>query len=218
MAAPTQRVAAARNYCESCGRPVPAGAASCQNCAAVVAAQAVPAPSRPSAGYASPPPQTKTPSSKKKLVAVAVVAVVVIAALAAVIVFSSSGGSSTPSAIYEKTASPGGWTITISEITKTDVGWDDVKVRVSEGTDFVEWETQTIAHDEGNTVAAIYGSRTLGGTAVMLQVSDVTGNGFVGAGDYFELMATFDSGTDYSTVLIYEPSDERMGDGITFVG
>ena len=155
---------------------------------------------------------------------------VVLAAVLYVMVLGFGGTSTqTPAATYQKNTIANGQKITIVSITKTDVPWDDVKIQVSDGTTIVEW-TPTKANQLTST-AKNYSILTglKGGAAgvtditVCLLLTDVSGNGYVSGTDFFTVFtyggaAGFASGTQYSAVLLYEPSGERCGQAITFTG
>ena len=146
---------------------------------------------------------------------------VVLAAVLYVMVLGFGGTSTTtPAATYSKAATAGGQQVNVVSITKTDVGWDLIKVQVSDGTNFAEWETNTADLDGGAAITANYGSKALGTLTVWLNVTDVGGNGFVSGSDYLRVTANpaFSSATQYSVVLIYTETGEKIGTGITFNG
>jgi flagellin-like protein len=148
---------------------------------------------------------------------------VVLAAVLYVMVLGFGGTSTqTPAATYQKNTITNGQKITIVSITKTDVPWDDVKIQVSDGTNIAQWsptkafQSSTVGHNYST-------SATLTGLVVCVWLTDVSGNGYVSGTDYFTVFtyggATgFSSGTQYSAVLLYEPSGERCGQAITFTG
>jgi len=161
------------------------------------------------------------------VVAIVVILVVVVPiVLSAVLYFMvlGFGGTSTqtPAATYQKNTIANGQKITIVSITKTDVPWDDVKIQMSDGTNIAEWsptkafQSSTLGHNYSTSAA-------LTGLTVCLWIYDVSGNGFVNGADFFTVFtyggATgFTSDTQYSAVLLYEPSGERCGQAITFTG
>jgi FlaG/FlaF family flagellin (archaellin) len=148
---------------------------------------------------------------------------VVLAAVLYVMVLGFGGTSTqTPGAAYQKNTIANGQKITIVSITKTDVPWDDVKIQVSDGTNIAQWSPTKAAL---STVTGVNYSTatTLTGLTVCVWIYDVSGNGFVSGTDYFTVFtyggATgFSSATQYSAVLLYEPSGERIGQSITFTG
>ncbi|OGS55447.1 MAG: hypothetical protein A3K60_05465 [Euryarchaeota archaeon RBG_19FT_COMBO_56_21] len=149
---------------------------------------------------------------------------VVLAAVLYVMVLGFGGTSTTtPAATYAKTTATNGQKISILSITKTDVPWDDVKVQLSDGTNFAEWDTVTTDLDGGGALTKNYTTDTLGSLTVCLLVTDVSGNGFVSGTDYFVVYtyggATgFSAGSSYSAALIYTVTGEKMGTGQTFTG
>jgi len=146
---------------------------------------------------------------------------VVLAAVLYVMVLGFGGTSTqTPAATYQKNTITNGQKITIVSITKTDVPWDDVKIQVSDGTTILAWSPTKAA--QSTTTSIPLGAQTLStGLSVSVNLTDVSGNGFVSGTDYFTIQATtgaFASGTQYTAVLLYEPSGERCGQSITFTG
>ncbi|MCJ7463343.1 MAG: type IV pilin N-terminal domain-containing protein [Thermoplasmata archaeon] len=147
---------------------------------------------------------------------------VVLAAVLYVMVLGFGGTSTqTPAATYQKNTITNGQKITIVSITKTDVPWDDVKIQVSDGTNIAAWSPTKAALS--TTVAVNYTTQTLGSLTICVIVTDVSGNGYVSGTDYFQVFTyggatAFASGTQYSAVLLYEPSGERCGQAITFTG
>ena len=149
---------------------------------------------------------------------------VVLAAVLYVMVLGFGGTTShTPVATYSKNTIANGQKITIVSITKTDVPWDDVKIQVSDGTNIAEWNTTKAAVIAAGTAAVNLTTQSLGSLTVCVVLTDVSGNGYVSGTDFFTAFtyggATgFASGTQYSAVLLYEPSGERIGQAITFTG
>lgn len=151
---------------------------------------------------------------------------VVLAAVLYVMVLGFGGTSqTTPAATYSKAPITNGQQIGIVSITRADVSWDQIKVQMTDGTNFVEWETAAADLDGGSAVTQNYSTKTLGtgGPVICCQVTDIGGNGFVSGTDYFRLFtyggATgLSSGTTYTAVLVYTETGERIGTGITFNG
>ncbi len=149
---------------------------------------------------------------------------VVLAAVLYVMVLGFGGTSqTTPAATYSKQTITAGQRINIVSITKTDVGWDDIKVQLTDGTNFAEWEPVTADLDGGSATSANYSTDALGTITVACWVFDVGGNGYVSGSDYFTLFTyggatAFSSSGSYSAVLIYVPTGEKIGTGQTFTG
>jgi len=149
------------------------------------------------------------------------VAITVVRAAVLYVMVLGFGGTSTqtPAATYQKNTITNGQKITIVSITKTDVPWDDVTIQVSDGTTIQAWTPTKAAQSTTNAVAL--GTKALGTLTVAVNLTDVSGNGFVSGTDYFTIQAitgTLASGTQYTAVLLYEPSGERCGQAITFTG
>jgi len=165
------------------------------------------------------------PDRSHETILVVVVVVVVVAVLIGAFYLTSlvSYGTPpmmTPAATYFKSSVVNGTKITIVSITKTDVPWDDVMIQLTDGTNFLEWNPRTTDLDGGAAMTVHYGPEALGDLMVSVTVTDLAGNGFVSSGDYFIPLPDpgFSSGASYSACLIYEPTGEKIGTGITFTG
>lgn len=149
---------------------------------------------------------------------------VVLAAVLYVMVLGFGGTSvTTPAATYSKAPVTNGEQVNVVSITKTDVAWDQIKVQMSDGTNFAEWEAATADLDGGAAITHNYTTKALGSVTVCLHLTDVGGNGFVSGSDYMKLFTYqgstgLSSGTTYTAVLVYEPTGERIGTGISFNG
>ena len=206
--------------CPNCGAEAGGDFRFCSMCGYSYDPRAV----RPQQGYMSSPPQRDDSKTILIIVIVIVALIVVPIVLGAILYFMvlGFGGTSTttPAATYAKSTVTGGSRISILSITKTDVAWDDVRVQLNDWVEFAGWGTKTADLDGGYAITASYAAESLGTLSVTLTVTDVAGNGFVSGGDYFIVTASpvFSSATTYSAVLIYEPTGERIGAGITFTG
>jgi flagellin-like protein len=149
---------------------------------------------------------------------------VVLAAVLYVMVLGFGGTSqTTPAATYSKTTYTNGQKVSIVSITKTDVGWDDVKVQLSDGTLFAEWSPVTADLDGGDAITANYSTDALGSITVCCLISDTGGNGYVSGSDTITLFTyggatPFSGSASYSAVLVYVPTGEKIGTGVTFTG
>jgi len=147
------------------------------------------------------------------------ITVVLAAVLYVMVLGFGGGGSSTPAATYQKASIADGQRITIVSITEADVGWTDVTIQLTDGTSFAEWAPVTEDLDDGDPLTVAYGTDALGTLTVYCNVTDISGNGFVSGSDSFTLQcAGFLSSVTYTAVLVYEPTGERIGNGITFTG
>jgi flagellin-like protein len=152
------------------------------------------------------------------------ITVVLAAVLYVMVLGFGSTSTTTPTATYSKATITNGQQINIVSITKTDVGWDDIKVQLTDGTNFAEWSPATADLDGGTAVSSnLSTSAGLTGLVVCCVMSDVGGNGYCSGSDYFKVYtyggaAAFASSTTYTAVLIYEPTGEKMGTGIAFTG
>jgi flagellin-like protein len=149
---------------------------------------------------------------------------VVLAAVLYVMVLGFGGTSTTtPTATYSKIAIAGGQQINVVSITRSDVSWDLIKVQVSDGTDFAEWDIVSTDLDGGSAVTMNYTTDDLGSLTVCLHVTDVGGNGLLSGTDYFKVFTyggatAFANGQTYTAVLIYTETGEKIGNGISFTG
>jgi len=149
---------------------------------------------------------------------------VVLAAVLYVMVLGFGGTSTTtPVATYSKTSITNGEQINIVSITKTDISWDKIKVQLTDGTNFAEWEPVATDLDGGSALSMNYTTDALGSVTVCCWVFDVAGNGLVSGSDYFRVFTyggatAFSSGTTYTAVLIYTETGEKIGTGTTFTG
>jgi len=153
------------------------------------------------------------------------ITVVLAAVLYVMVLGFGSTSTTTPTATYSKATITNGQQINIVSITKTDVGWDDIKVQLTDGTNFAEWSPATANLDGGTAVSSNLSATAdnLGTLMVCCIVYDVGGNGYCSGSDYFKVYtyagaSAFTSSTTYSAVLIYEPTGEKMGTGISFTG
>jgi hypothetical protein len=172
-------------------------------------------------------PQPQTSESKPALIIILVVFIILIALGLAVFQITAPRSGPllmTPAATYDKTLVAGGWQVEIVAITK-DVPWDDIRVCLGNGTDIVlsdcaQWETRTGDLDGGSMITSTYAAEPLGTLSVNLTVTDRSGDGKVGGTDYFTVTANpaFSSATNYTAFLVFEPTLERIGYGITFTG
>ena len=205
--------------CPNCGASILDGSSFCQRCGLQVGT--------PQFTSSQLRPQPMKDSKVLWIVVIVVILLVVVPiVLSAVLYFMvlGFGGTSTqtPDAMYQKSTIANGQEITIVAITKIDVPWDDVKIQLSDGTNVAEWSP--IMALQSTTAGHNYSaSTTLTGLTVCLWVYDVSGNGYVSGTDYFTIFtyggATgFSSSTQYSAVLLYEPTGERCGQGISFTG
>jgi len=150
---------------------------------------------------------------------------VVLAAVLYVMVLGFGGTqNTTPTATYSKSPILNGQQINIVSITRADVSWDLIKVQLTDGTNFAEWDLDAADLDGGSAVTANYSTKaTMTPLEVCLLVTDVGGNGLLSGTDYFKVFtyggATgFSNGVTYTAVLIYTETGEKIGNGISFTG
>jgi len=205
--------------CVSCGRAIDWNANICQYCGHDY---------RPGAIRPYQAGQPKKSKSGLWIIAILVLIIVVVFVLPMIlyIMVLGFGGTqqphTTPAATYSKTPISNGERVSIVSITRTDVPWSDVTIALNDGFNFAEWRTYTADLQTGMMVTANYSEEYLGSLVVCLLVTDLAGNGYVSGSDYFQVFTYggdpgFNSGTTYQAYLLYEPTGERIGTGITFV-
>ncbi len=142
------------------------------------------------------------------------ITVVLAAVLYVMVLGFGTNPNATPAATYSKASATGGAKINIVSITRNDVSWDDVKVQLSKGGDFAEWSPVALPLNTGSavTVAQGVGAGALSGFS--LNVTDLGGNGVVSGSDYLTIIGTFAG--SYTCALIFVPSGEMIGTGVTF--
>ena len=139
------------------------------------------------------------------------ITVVLAAVLYVMVLGFGTGGTSTPSVqLTSRTAvtSPDGYKWTLTTPT-AEVSWTDVTIILQQGTSSDSWTTisQTDLTGTGVMTDALGAGANLG---MYLNVTDLGGNGFVNNGDYFTLTGTFTSATQYTVILMHEPTDGQM--------
>jgi flagellin-like protein len=139
---------------------------------------------------------------------------VVLAAVLYVMVLGFGGTSgSTPSLqITTRTAlsDPEGYKFTLTTPT-AEVTWTDFSVILQTGANSATWNTAAQSSLTGSGVQAqALGAQTLGTTSFFVNVTDLGGNGVVTNGDYFTITGDFTSGTQYTVILLHEPTGGRM--------
>ena len=133
------------------------------------------------------------------------------------------GPVSTPVATYSRSTITDGVDVTVVAITAPNIPWSDVTVQLSTGAAFASWNPTTSALEGIGTTSYVVGERTLDGLTIRCEVFDMAGNGYVNGADHFRLTTTvtspsFSQTDTYNAVLIYEPTGERIGSGVTFTG
>ncbi len=149
------------------------------------------------------------------------VTVVLVAVLYVMVLGFGGGGVQTPIATFDKAAVTNGKTITVLSISKSDLPWDEFTIQLSDGQNFSTWTPAKA--DMSSTGGHNYSTQTLGSLTVCCVMYDLLGNGYVNGGDYLTLFTyggapTFSGTTEYSATFIYEPSAERIGTAVTFLG
>lgn len=106
-----------------------------------------------------------------------------------------------------------GSSITVNYISDA-TSWSDVRIGLTDSSSSVYWYPNAADLTGTPPVVHSYGSQTLGSLSVMLNVTDVDGNGWVDTGDYITIQAPpsgFDYYTYYTLQLTFEPLMGNMG-------
>ncbi len=159
-------------------------------------------------------PAPKRRSAKTIILVIIVVVVVVVVAIPALlyIMVSGFGPGESPQGlvgILEEKAIPGGVMITVLTVTRADVPWDDVTMTLTTGASSVNWRPSATEF-VGDTGTSIYcgGSETLVGAQLWLNITDSSGNGYIGWDDYLTVTADSaglaDTTSQYTLTLVYE--------------
>ena len=175
-------------------------------------------------GQSQSSPQLRREGAPISLIVVSVVvALIVVAAIVGAFFVQKPNEvlpHQTPTLVYTERSVEGGIRITLLGITQNNVHWSGVRISLSGDNTWAEWYPASADLDGSQRVTASYGSILLGPASVSLSVTDLEGDGHLGSGDFYDLIANpgFSSLTTYSTHLLYEPTMEKMGTGLTFVG
>lgn len=157
------------------------------------------------------------------VIAVVVALVVIMAVVFFTMILGFSEHHTTPTTVYDKTYIDNGVKITINAMSISNIPWDDVKIRLTDGTNFAYWSPDSRDLDDEPYISKNLTLGTLGLLNVTCMVCDTSGNGCVDRYDYFTL-TTCDYSTDFSskatyrTVLIYEPTGMLIGSEMAFTG
>ncbi len=116
-----------------------------------------------------------------------------------------------PTMTIGRTNLPGGvgikWTCS-SEPTAA-LPWENVTVRLTDGTETVDWSLAMGGLSGGVANTTEFGTRTLGSLTVFLNVTDLDGNGLTNLSDYLTFTTSggkFNPARDYTVTLIYKPT------------
>jgi predicted nucleic acid-binding Zn ribbon protein len=210
VAPPTHVESKSRN-CVACGRALDWDAKICQYCGHDYRSKVL---------KFSQPHQPKKSKSGLWVVGIIVAVVVVVFVLPMllyVMVIGLDGTpATTPTAVYSSHFVTGVCCVNITSISKSDVAWDDVKVQLSYIATTVEWQPRAIDLTGAPWVTVSYGPMLVYSVNVTLAVTDLAGDGLVGADDSLMFTAA-DFGTgSHRAVLVYNPTGELIGGGTYF--
>ena len=106
-----------------------------------------------------------------------------------------------------RTLIPGGLKITFAPFSKKTV-WGDVAILLTDGRFSLEWKPLTTDLNNGTAAKWVGAAQMLGSLNVFLNVTDLTGNGYIDQGDYFTLTVgggVFSTTTTYTITLMDIP-------------
>lgn len=140
---------------------------------------------------------------------------VVLAATLYVMVFGFGLGSSNtpPVASFTKVSVANGFKFTFTPFSQ-DTVWGDIYIVLSDGTNSAAFDNFTTASfTTGGPVTKSFGSRSLGSLVVFINVTDLSGNGYVNQGDSFTLTTSGDEFTNtvtYEAFLMHRPTGSKI--------
>jgi len=123
--------------------------------------------------------------------------------------YASNPYATLTSSYYENQAS---FTVSILSVAPDFLVWNDVAVLVDDGTSSAEWWNISSEYlsNEADSVQ-FCGFKDVGEVEIMLNVTDVAGNGQLDDGDYLTLHSIgFTGDASYSVTLVYEPTANPM--------
>ena len=139
------------------------------------------------------------------------ITVVLAAVLYVMVLGFNPGGGSTPSLqITAKTSisNPNGYKFAMTGPTQT-VTWTDFTVILQFGATSITCDNALQATLTGSDVMSQNLTTKSGFTVTAY---DLGGNGAIDNGDYFTITGSFTSGTAYTVILLYEPTNGKMVD------
>ena len=96
------------------------------------------------------------------------------------------------------------------------VGWSDITLLLTDGTDYVRWALSSTDLDDREVTEMTYEDRSLGETVISCIVTDLYGNGQLNPGDFITLLSvdgtTFDEEANYSLLVMYDPAFGQVGE------
>jgi len=143
---------------------------------------------------------------------------VVLAATLYVMVFGFGANTNTPPvADFTKSSVLGGFKFAFTPFSK-DTTWDKITIVISDDTHAISFNNTTTAGltSPSGAVATITdcdGSRVLGNLTIWMNVTDLSGNGYVNQGDSVTLTTSgghFSKNITYTIFLVYRPTGDTI--------
>jgi len=102
-----------------------------------------------------------------------------------------------------------------------DVPWSEVTIQLSDGTDNVSWSPTTYGLATWSRININFSDASLGPLAILCNLTDLEGNGYMNRGDLFALTTSgalrFSAAANYTVVVLFEPTGGEIFNG-TFHG
>jgi hypothetical protein len=97
-----------------------------------------------------------------------------------------------------------------------DVQWGDISIILTDGNSSVRWQPSTVNLSTGHITRQDLPEANLGALTVLCNATDLAGNGYVNAGDFFTIISSggnvFSSHDAYSVYIMYEPGSSLLAE------
>lgn len=156
------------------------------------------------------------PKSRKKTIIAVIAAIVIVSVSAASVALLGRAHNGDTNIVPLPTLIPGGFRLTLSSGPSTNVSWSNLGITLGVGDAEMSWTNLTTADltSSGGPITWHFGSaQSLGPLSVWLNVTDITGDGYVGQGDYMDLTTgglQFSANETYMLAGVYEPTGQLL--------
>ena len=132
------------------------------------------------------------------------------------------GGDVPPTVVLERSSITNGQKITILSVSRSDIEWGQVSIRLNSSAWYLIWNPTTAGLSGVSAMTYNCSDQGVNGLLIGCNVTDLAGNGMMNSGDFVTLftydgMPTFSPGTDYTVTLVYPFTSWEMGK-IQFTG
>jgi hypothetical protein len=119
---------------------------------------------------------------------------------------------------------PSGQKISVESITRhamgstviADLQWGDVSIILTDGNSSVRWQPSAVNLSTGHITRQDLPEASLGALTVLCNATDLMGNGYVNAGDFFTIISSggnvFSSHETYKVYIMYEPGSSLLAE------